>query len=98
MSRAPLIVSCGSREPAVSGLKLPFLCLPQYTLIILALNKKDTLLRIPYGQALFEGIVAETISPGDFIKLKDRFNNQAVSFFEEPMRQNNLDAVLSINN
>lgn len=65
---------------------------------VVAFNRKDSIKRIPYGQALFEGIVAETISQGDFNKLKERFNNQAISFFEVPMRQNNLDAVLSINN
>ncbi|NJM79556.1 MAG: amidase [Flavobacterium sp.] len=65
---------------------------------IVAYNKKDSLKRIPYGQALFEGIVAETITQEDFTILKARFYNEAVSFFEVPMRQNNLDAVLSINN
>lgn len=65
---------------------------------VVAFNKKDSLLRIPYGQALFEGIVAETISQEDFMKLKQRFYKEAVTFFEVPMLQNNLDAVLSINN
>ena len=65
---------------------------------IVAFNKKDTIFRIPYGQALFEGIVAETISEEDFEKLKKTFHSEAVSFFETPIKKHNLDAILSINN
>ena len=65
---------------------------------IVAYNKQDSLLRIPYGQALFEGIVAETISNQDFATLKKTFYSEAVSFFETPMKNYNLDAILSINN
>jgi amidase len=61
-------------------------------------NKQDSVSRIPYGQALFEGIVAETISKNDFEKLKNKFNKEAVSFFETPMQEHKLDAILSINN
>lgn len=65
---------------------------------IVAFNKQDTLLRIPYGQALFEGIVAETISDDDFDTLKKTFHSEALSFFETPIKKHNLDAILSINN
>ncbi len=65
---------------------------------IVNFNKQDSLLRIPYGQALFEGIVAETISENDFEQLKIKFNKEAVSFFETPMQEFKLDAILSINN
>lgn len=65
---------------------------------IVAFNKKETALRIPYGQALFEGIVAETISASDFETLKMRFLNETISFFETPMKTHNLDAIVSINN
>ena len=61
-------------------------------------NKQDSVLRIPYGQALFEGIVAETISKEDFESLKIKFNEEAVSFFETPIQEHKLDAILSINN
>ena len=43
---------------------------------IVNFNKQDSLLRIPYGQALFEGIVAETISENDFEQLKIKFNKE----------------------
>lgn len=65
---------------------------------IVNFNKQDSLLRIPYGQALFEGIVAETISENDFEQLKIKFNKEAISFFETPMQEFKLDAILSINN
>lgn len=65
---------------------------------VVAHNLIDTLIRAPYGQALFEGIVAEDISDEDFSELKKRFNDDAIQFFEDIMQPNELDAVLSINN
>ena len=65
---------------------------------IVAFNNQQASQRIPYGQALFEGIVAETISASDFEKLKMRFLNESISFFETPMKTHNLDAIVSINN
>ena len=65
---------------------------------VVAFNKKDSLLRIPYNQVLFDGIVAETISKEDFEQLKNRFHNEAISFFETPFMAHNLDAIVSINN
>lgn len=65
---------------------------------IVAFNNQQASQRIPYGQALFEGIVAETISASDFETLKMRFFNESISFFETPMKTHNLDAIVSINN
>ena len=65
---------------------------------IVAFNNQQASQRIPYGQALFEGIVAETISASDFETLKMRFLNETISFFETPMKTHNLDAIVSINN
>lgn len=65
---------------------------------IVVFNKQQASQRIPYGQALFEGIVAETISASDFETLKMRFLNESISFFETPMKTHNLDAIVSINN
>lgn len=61
-------------------------------------NSKDTLQRAPYGQGIFEGIVAENISEEDFEKLKTRFEDDARNFFNTPMDSLKLDAILSINN
>lgn len=65
---------------------------------IVVFNKQQASQRVPYGQALFEGIVAETISAPDFETLKMRFLNESISFFETPMKTHNLDAIVSINN
>ncbi|MDP3313794.1 amidase family protein [Lutibacter sp.] len=61
-------------------------------------NKKDSLLKIPYGQARFEGILAEKINDEDLSLLKIRLHEESVSFFEKPLVQFNLDVILSINN
>ncbi len=61
-------------------------------------NLKDTLQRAPYGQGIFEGIIEEDISSEDFEKLKMRFEKDGRNYFDKPMDDNNLDAVLSINN
>lgn len=54
--------------------------------------------RIPYGQGRFDGIVANDLSAEELEQLKDRLNKAGISFFEKPMQEHNLDAVLSINN
>jgi amidase len=61
-------------------------------------NLEDTLVRAPYGQALFEGVVAEKISDEDFEILKTDYDKMGKSFFNTPMDTHNLDAILSINN
>ncbi|MEZ5041563.1 MAG: amidase family protein [Saprospiraceae bacterium] len=65
---------------------------------IVAYNKADTLTRIPYGQARFEGILSEDMSPEDFAQLKTSLHEAGVSYFEKPMVAHQLDAILSINN
>ena len=61
-------------------------------------NKQDTLVRIPYGQARFEGILAVDMNQEELAKLKTSLHEAGVSFFEKPMVEHQLDAVLSINN
>jgi len=61
-------------------------------------NLKDTLQRAPYGQGIFEEIVVEDISNEDFAKLKMRFLKDGKNYFDKPMDEFNLDAILSINN
>ena len=61
-------------------------------------NLQDTVNRIPYGQGYFEGIVAENISDADFSKMKQAYRKKAQASFLLPMKQHNLDAILSINN
>jgi len=61
-------------------------------------NKEDTLVRIPYGQARFKGILDEDINPEDLAQLKIRLHKDGVNYFEKPMVEHQLDAILSINN
>ena len=43
---------------------------------IVAYNEQDTLIRIPYGQARFEGILAVDMSPEDLVELKIRLHEE----------------------
>lgn len=61
-------------------------------------NTEDSLNRAPYGQALFLGIVKDSASEKEFAAIKDTLKTNGTRFFEVPMKQHNLDAILSINN
>jgi len=65
---------------------------------VISYNDKDSLNRAPYGQALFLGIVNDSTSEKDFLAIKDTLKTNGIRFFEKPMKENNLEAVLSINN
>lgn len=65
---------------------------------IIAFNRKDSLIRIPYGQARFDEIQAKNISQEELILLRDRLHKDGVNYFEKPMVENQLDAILSIDN
>ncbi|WP_324721553.1 amidase family protein [Salinimicrobium sp. HB62] len=65
---------------------------------IVKYNLKDTLLRAPYGQQLFEGIVADTTSAEALERISAQLQANGRKFFDVPMQQHNLDAVASINN
>lgn len=54
--------------------------------------------RMPYGQALFEGIVQDSASEEEFAAIKDTLRRNGKQFFDVPMEKHKLDAVLSINN
>tara|TARA_R100001369_G_scaffold36196_2_gene61572 strand:- start:20326 stop:21960 length:1635 start_codon:yes stop_codon:yes gene_type:complete len=61
-------------------------------------NNQDTLVRSPYGQKLFDGIVADLASSEEFAAIKDTLTTNGKQFFEVPMKEHNLDGILSINN
>ncbi|MHA7058165.1 amidase family protein [Aquimarina sp. M1] len=65
---------------------------------IIAFNLRDTLMRIPYGQGIFEGIVKDSTSVEDLEKIKKNLNATARKYFDNQIDTYNLDAVLSINN
>lgn len=61
-------------------------------------NKQDSLKRAPYGQALFLGILKDSATAEEFAAIKDTLKRNGTRFFEKPMKEYNLDAVISINN
>lgn len=61
-------------------------------------NKEDSLIRMPYGQGLLYGVLADSASTQEFAAIKDTLERNGRQFFDEHIRSNNLDAVLSINN
>lgn len=65
---------------------------------IVAFNKKDSSRTMPYGQKLFYGVLKDSASEEEFSKIKDTLQARGRKFFDQKMKPNNLDAVLSINN
>jgi amidase len=61
-------------------------------------NNKDSLVRIPYGQTLFTGLIKEDISSEDLTQLKLKLRHAGINYFEKPMSELKLDAILSISN
>lgn len=65
---------------------------------IVDFNMEDSLLRAPYGQQLFDAIVADTTSAADLERISAQLQEKGRTFFDVPMQEHNLDAVASINN
>ncbi len=65
---------------------------------IVKFNLADSLLRIPYGQSIFEGILKDSTSLEELEIIKNRLENNGRIFFDTVMDGENLDAILSINN
>ena len=65
---------------------------------VVQLNIQDSLMRAPYGQQLFEGILKDSTSTEGFELIKQNLNKSGIEFLNTPMETHNLDAILSINN
>jgi amidase len=65
---------------------------------LIEFNKQDSLVRIPYGQVLFEGIVADTVTEMQLKVIITDLENKSRAHFDAILDANNLDAILSINN
>jgi len=65
---------------------------------VVKLNLQDSLKRAPYGQQLFEGILKDSTTNEAFEVVKQNLHNNGVEFLNTPIKENNLDAILSINN
>ena len=64
---------------------------------VLDFNRKDSVLRAPYGQQLFEGIVNDTTTLTQLEVIKQRLQLEGATYFQD-LNTLNLEAVLSINN
>lgn len=65
---------------------------------IIDFNTLDSLKRAPYGQKLFEGIVADEATTEEFEAIKATLKVNGRAYFEQVMNTHQLDGVLSINN
>ena len=61
-------------------------------------NNQDSLTRIPYGHALFEGILTDSTTAEGLETIKKMLEQNGRTFFNEAMNKYQLDAILSINN
>ncbi|UCD59747.1 MAG: amidase [Flavobacteriaceae bacterium] len=65
---------------------------------IVEYNLADSLVRIPYGQSIFDSILKDSTSLDELQRIKNRLQENGRLFFDTPMDQHQLDAILSINN
>lgn len=65
---------------------------------LVAFNRLDSLIRMPYGQALFEGILADKTTETELKEIKKTLQSSTRDFFGSFLDNHNLDAVLSVNN
>ncbi|TDN88796.1 amidase [Salegentibacter sp. 24] len=65
---------------------------------IVNFNIEDSITRMPYGQALFEGILRESADSSYLASLKSNLREKGKAYFDLPMREYQLDGILSINN
>ena len=65
---------------------------------VIEFNKTDSINTMPYGQKLFEGIVADSSTDAEFETIKRILKTNGRLYFDTPMLAHNLDGVLSVNN
>jgi amidase len=65
---------------------------------VVAFNLKDTLIRIPYGQARLDGVVEENLTDVELDSIRQKLDKAGKSYFEPYFEEYSLDAILSINN
>ncbi len=65
---------------------------------VMAFNETDSLNIMPYGQNLFKGVSEDKATEEEFDALKNVLKSNGKRFFDIPMKAQNLDGILSINN
>lgn len=64
---------------------------------VVLFNLKDTVLRAPYGQQLFEGILKDKTNLKELEAIKNKLSAESKKYLQA-LKAENLDAILSINN
>lgn len=65
---------------------------------VIAFNLQDTLVRMPYGQQLFEGILQDSTTTAELEAIKQQLRLAGQNMFDPALKADNVDAFLSINN
>ncbi|WP_405223174.1 amidase family protein [Dokdonia sp. Asnod1-B02] len=70
---------------------------------LITFNNQDSLTRIPYGQQLFKGIVADSTTAVELKAIKENLMEVTQAYFQDALSKHpeaggQLDAILSINN
>ena len=65
---------------------------------VIAFNKTDSMNMMPYGQKLFEGVSADNATDKELNEIKETLKKNGKEFFDKPMKANQLNGILSINN
>jgi len=65
---------------------------------VVAFNRADSALAMPYGQGRFEGILEVDLDTEAHEALKVKLNQEGKKFFDTPMSEHDLDFVLSKDN
>lgn len=65
---------------------------------VISYNSKDTLIRAPYGQKLFEESAANQTSENEINEIKQRLETEMREYFDTVFQLDEVDAILSINN
>jgi amidase len=65
---------------------------------VINFNNEDSLMRAPYGQRLFKGIVSDNSTDEELDTIKNILKKNGRLFFDSPMKNLQLDGILSINN
>ena len=65
---------------------------------IVKFNTEDSTERMPYGQSLFIGIVEDSADNATLDSIKSELSVKGKMYFNAPMKEHDLDGILSINN
>jgi len=64
---------------------------------VVEFNKMDSINRMPYGQRIFNGIVADSATEKEFENIKTNFRTKGKQFLDNYMDTNQLDGIISMN-